>query len=343
MKIQYLFIAVMLGSFSSCRQNTSVETAPETIRVRVAEVQHETMNLPVTASGLVVPAREIKLSFKTGGIIAGIYAEEGTKVSKGEVLAILNLSEIEAQVKQFTNGYEKSMRDYNRAKNLYADTVATLEQLQNAETAMNVSKAGLEAAVFNLEHSRIVAPDNGTILKQLAETNEIIAPGYPVFIFGTSGTGWKIRAGLADRDFVRISQGDTALVTMDAYPGVKFSAVVSRISEAANPLTGTYEIELDLSHASHKLASGFVANLEIFPEKTESFLYLPVQALVEADGNSAYVFTVSDSMKAKKVKVNIVRVYQSSVAVSEGPGISGRVVTEGATYLSDGDRVIIVK
>jgi len=343
MKKIYCIIVVVFFSLVSCRQKTTVETAAETARVRVAEIQHERLNLPVTASGLVVPAREIKLSFKTGGVIAGIYANEGMRVSKGEVLATLNLSEIEAQVEQYTNGYEKAVRDYNRAKNLYTDSVATLEQLENAETAMNVSKAGLEAALFNLEHSRIIAPDNGTILKQLAETNEVIAPGYPVFLFGTSGKGWKIRTGLADRDFVRIEEGDTAWVTMDAYPGVKFTALVSQISEAANPLTGTYEIELDLSHTGHKLASGFVANLEIFPGKSDSCLYIPVQALVEANGSNGYVFTVNDSMKAKKLKVSIIRIYKSSVAVADEPGMADRVITDGAVYLSDGDPVMIIK
>ena len=315
----------------------------ETIRVRVADIRHERSHRPVTVTGLVVPSREIKLSFKTGGVIAGIYAGEGTRVGKGEVLAALNLSEITAQVKQYRNGYEKALRDFQRAKNLYGDSVATLEQLENAETALNVSKAGLDAAAYNLEHSRIIAPDNGTILRQLAETNEIIAPGYPVFIFGTSGTGWKIKAGLADRDFVRIRQGDTARVTTDAYPGITFGAFVSQISEAANPSTGTYEIELDLQRTDRKLAAGFVVNLEIFPAATDSFLYLPVQALTEADGNSGFIFTVGDSMKAKRVKVNIVHIYGSSVAVSEVAGITGKVITEGSAYLSDGDRVIIVE
>ena len=343
MKIIVVVIAVLFCTFTSCRQKTPEEPALEKAMVRVAEVRRERLSLPFHASGLVVPAREIKLSFKTGGIIAGIYVNEGARVGRGEVLATLNLSEIEAQVRQAANGYEKTIRDYNRVKNLYADSVATLEQLQNAETVMNVSKAVMEAANFNLEHSRIIAPDNGTILKKLAETNEVIGSGYPVFLFGTSGKGWKIRAGLADRDFVRISIGDSARVAMDAYPGENFSAVVSQISEAANPLTGTYEIELDLHSSGHKLAAGFVANLEIFPRKTERFLYLPVQALLEADGNSGYVFTVSDSMKAKKVKVSIVRIYNSSVAVTDEPGIEGRVVTEGTAYLSDGDRVIIVE
>jgi membrane fusion protein, multidrug efflux system len=343
MKPKFFILALLLCPLSSCRNKAPEGRVSEKIRVRVAAVRHEKMILPVTASGIVVPAREVKLSFKTGGIIAMIAVDEGSKVSKGDILATLNLSEIKAQVDQVTNGYEKALRDYNRAKNLYADSVATLEQLQNAETAVNVSKAALEAADFNLEHSRIISPDNGTILKKLAETNEIIAPGYPVFILGTSGGGWKIRTGLADRDFVRISCGDSARVILDAYPGESFRAAITRLSEAANPLTGTYEIELDLQRTDHKLASGFVANLEIFPAKSDSCFLIPAQSLVEADGNNAYVFSLDDSMKAKKLKISIVRIYQSSVAVKGLPGNENRIITEGAAFLSDGDQVTLAE
>lgn len=343
MKMIYFVAAVALCSVNACRQAKIKESAVEPTRVKVAEISRKKMSFPILTSGLVVSAREVKLSFKTGGIIAGIFADEGTRVKKGELLAILNLSEIEALVNQVTNGYEKAVRDYNRVRNLYADSVVTLEQLQNAETAMNVSKASLEAATFNLNHSRIIAPENGTILKRLAENNEIISPGYPVFLIGTSGKYWKIKAGLADRDFVRIIPGDSARVKLDAYPGVNFKAVVNQVSEAANPLTGTYEIELDLQHTGHKLASGFVANLEIFPAEADTFFQLPVEALVETDGQTGYVFTVTDSMKAKKIKVSIARIYNSSIAVSGGSGEMMKVITEGAAYLSEGDRVTIIE
>ena len=343
MKKRYVVIAVLLLLCYACKQAIQEKPDAELVRVRIAAVRQEKMSLPVIASGLVVPEHEIKLSFKTGGIIAGIFVSEGSKVRKGEVLATLNLSEIEALVTQASNGFDKAKRDYERAKNLYSDSVVTLEQLQNAETAMNVSKALLETATFNLQYARITAPENGIILKKLAETDEVIGAGYPVLLFGSSGEGWKIKAGLNDRDFVRIAPGDSARVSMDAYPGLEFRAVVSRVSEAANPLTGTYEIELDLKHKGYKLATGFVANLEIFPGRKESYLNLPVQALVEADGNTGYVFTVSDSMKAKKVKVSIVGIYQSSVAVAENPDLTDSIVTEGAAYLSAGDPVIIVR
>ena len=343
MKRIHLIAVMALCFVYACRQVIPDKSPEEPLRVKVADVSRIQMSLPIRSSGLVVPAREVKLSFKTGGIIAAVYTSEGAGVNKGDLLATLNLSEIEALVKQATNGYDKAMRDYIRVNELYTDSVVTLEQLQNAETTMNVAKANLEAATFNMDHSRITAPENGTVLKQLAEANEIIAPGYPLFLFGITGKSWKIRTGLADRDFVRVMCGDSARIQLDAYPGEHFRAVVSQVSEAANPQTGTYEIELDLQRTGHKLAAGFIANLEIYPSKANTYSQIPVEALVEADGLTGYVFTLTDSIMAERVKVSIARIADAHVLISHGLEQADKVITEGAVYLSAGDRVEVIE
>jgi membrane fusion protein, multidrug efflux system len=340
---QTLCIMIVLTCLGwSCRHAIPEESPTMPVRVKVVQVTKSRISIPVRTSGIVTSSRETRLSFKTGGIIAHINVEDGDQVKRGDVLATLNLSEIQSQVIQVKNGYEKALRDFNRVKNLYADSVATLEQLQNAETGLNVARANLDMAQFNLDHSRIIAPDDGTILKRLAETNEVIAPGYPVFVFGTDARFWKIKTGLADRDFVRISPGDSARVTLDAWPDVVFTAMVSQISESANPLTGTYEVELELRPNGYKLASGFVANVEIHPSKRQSFFVIPVEALVQAEGHTGYVYVVNDSMIARRVKVEVSAVYGSDVSISRGLEKVTGVVTEGAPYLSEGDRVEII-
>ena len=342
MNRKILSTLLMLSFVIACRHEKA-DNAADITKVRVAGVALEKSVLPIRASGLVVSAREIKLSFKTGGVIAAIYVNEGASIKKGDLLALLDLSEIEAHEAQAANGFEKALRDYNRTRNLFTDTVATLEQLQNAETAMKVAKATMEIATFNVNHSRIHAPENGVILKKLVESNEIIAPGYPVFLFGTSGRNWKIKTGLPDKDFVSVSIGDTARVSFDAYPGIGFFAVVNRIGEAANPNTGTYEIEFDLIPSNFRLASGFVAKLEIYPSKAEMLFRVPVEAVVEANGNTGYIYIVTDSSAVKKTKISIAGFIGSTVAVSSGLENITEVVTEGAPYLTDGERVIIVR
>lgn len=336
----FLLASVMV--IAGCKPSPVREVVKiEPVKVRVTPVVVQEISLPVRSGGLVATSEEIRLSFKTGGIVAKTLYKEGDQVKKGQLLASLNLSEINAQVAQARNGFEKSQRDYNRAKNLYADSVATLEQLQNAETAWNLSKSVLEMARFNLSHSKIIAPKSGVILRQLVKENELVAPGYPVYVLGISGSNWIIRTALSDRDIVKVNAGDSARVTIDAWPGQPFSAIVSQIDEVSNPMTGTYEVELKLCETKNRLASGFIANIEIYPSQKESYTLIPMASVVEADGRSGYVYVVTPAGTAKKTQVTIATVYGTQAAVSGGLENVKEVVTEGVAYLTDGVPVSI--
>ncbi len=335
---------LLLAFLAGCKPAAVKETVKaEVVKVRVVPVLTQNISLPVRSGGIVATSEEVKLSFKTGGIVAHTYVKEGDLVKQGQLLAILNLSEINAQVNQAKNGFDKAQRDFNRAKNLYADSVATLEQLQNAETALNVSKSVLDMTQFNLSHSRIIAPKSGVILRQLVKENELTSPGYPVYALGISGKSWIIRTALSDRDMVKISIGDSANVAIDAWPGESFTAKISQIDEASNPMTGTYEIELKLSETAKKLASGFIANIEIYPSRKESYALIPMASVVEADGRVGYVYEVTPSGTAKKIKVNIATLNGTQAAVTGGLENVKEVVLDGVAYLADGVKVDIIK
>ncbi|TSA36620.1 MAG: efflux RND transporter periplasmic adaptor subunit [Porphyromonadaceae bacterium] len=339
-----LLMAVVIMMMAGCKPAPVKEAVKvEPVKVRVAPVVIQEISLPVRSGGIVATSEEIKLSFKTGGIVARTYVKEGDAVKQGQLLAVLNLSEINAQVNQAKNGYDKALRDYNRAKNLYVDSVATLEQMQNAETAMNVSKSVLDIAQFNQSHSKIVAPKSGVILRQLVKGNELVASGYPVYALGISGKNWIIRTALSDRDIVKVNIGDSASVVIDAWPGQPFTAVVSQIDESSNPMTGTYETELKLNENKNRLASGFIANIEIFPSRKVSYYLIPMASVVEADGRVGYVYEVTPTGTAKKVKVTIATLYGAQAAISGGLENVKEVVSEGVAYLTDGMPVDIKK
>jgi RND family efflux transporter MFP subunit len=339
--VLYLLFIVLL--LNGCRNETVIAPKNEVTRVRVMNIAPEDVSISVHSSGILSAEEETRLSFKTGGIIAVIKAREGENVKKGDLLASLDLSEIKAGAEMAGNAYEKALRDWTRAKNLYADTVATLEQFQNAETALSVAKSNLEIAKFNQQHSTIKAPSDGTILKQLARENELAGPGYPVFLFGSRGKFWKVRSGLSDRDVVRINPGDSAYVSFDAHPGVRFPAIVEQVGGISNPMTGTFDTELNLDDMGYRLASGFIAGVDIYTSGKKRYILLPVGAVIDADGQSGFVFSVSDSSTAVRYPVSIEAIKGSEVAVTGIPENVKTIVSEGAAYLKDGDKVVIVR
>ena len=117
--------------FIGCAKDKSTETyTEEVVCVKAKTLVETNAAFPVQCSGLLSSKRLIKLSFKTGGIIARINVDEGSPVKKGQVIASLEMTEIAAQVDQAKLALEKAERDLKRIKSLYSDTVATLEQLQ---------------------------------------------------------------------------------------------------------------------------------------------------------------------------------------------------------------------
>jgi RND family efflux transporter MFP subunit len=309
--------------------------------VKVEQTVVKSISIPIRTSGRLMPKTRIKMGFKTGGIIAHIAVEQGDSVRKGEELARLNLSEIQAGFNKARNALAKAKRDLERVTNLYNDRAATLEQFQNATTGYEVARSNLEIARFNLDHSVIHAPSKGKILQRLAEVNEVVAPGYPVLIFGSTEDQWVVKAGVSSRDAVRVQLKDPARVDFDAYPGETFSALVSQISQAVDPASGTVEIELEIENRGFLLMAGFVARVDVIPQRKEEYTMVPVGSLVESEGDTAYVYVPAEG-HARKTEVRVVYFFTDTVAVRPKTGKLERVITDGADYLTDGMAIKIV-
>ena len=335
------FVSIVLLSIAiaSCARGRAA--APDArektlVAVRVGRVAFELVTQPVTATGTLGPKEEVPLSFKVGGVIAQLRVDEGQAVGAGDTLALLDLSEIDAAVVRARSAAEKAERDLTRAQRLYGDSVATLEQAQNAETGRDVARAELETATFNRRYAIIVAPASGVILKRAAEPGELVQPGMPILTLGSHARGVVVRAGLADRDVVRVRLGDRAAVRFDAFPGRTFEGTVTELAGASDPMTGTYDVEVTVPAAS-RLASGLVGEVEIRPAAAHKVALIPIESLLEADGSHATVFVVSaDGRRAERRPVTIAFVAGDRVAVTSGLEGVTTVVTDGAAYLDDG-------
>ncbi|MCI0696202.1 efflux RND transporter periplasmic adaptor subunit [candidate division KSB1 bacterium] len=338
-----LLAAGLLSALAGCSMSNANSNSIEVVAVRTARVETANIAPPIRATGILSGKAESKLSFKIGGIIDRIVVSEGQSVRRGQLLTTLKLAEINAQVHQAQNAFDKAGRDLQRVKNLYRDSVATLEQLQDATTGYEVAKSSLEIAEFNRQYASIYAPAAGKILKCFAEANELVSPGTPVLLMRNAQDGWVVKAGLADRDVVRVAIGDTARLTFDAYSDQSFFAAVSEISGTASPMTGTYEVELKVDPAEGTaFLSGMMAKVEILPARKSLVSLVPIEALIEADGSRGNVYIIASPNVAKKIGVSVAFIHDQHAAIAAGLDGIAEVITDGAAYLTDGDAIKIV-
>jgi RND family efflux transporter MFP subunit len=329
---------------AACRPGgAQVVPANEPVVVRTAAVTQEEITPPVMATGTLGPKEEVALAFKVGGVVESVAVDAGRAVSAGDVLARLDLREIDAAVTRARVAAEKAERDLARAQRLYADSVVTRVQVQDAETGAQVARADLEAAQFNRRYAVVTAPAAGVILRRMVEPGELVSPGTTVLVLGSRARGSVVRVALADRDVVRIRRGDTAVVRFDAYPEREWSGTVTEIAAAAEPGTGTYRVEIALPDAAG-LVAGMVGQVEITPASGLRAAVVPIEALLEADGDEATVYALSaDGARAERRRVTVAWLAGERVAVTSGLEGVTQVLTDGAAYVENGAAVKVVK
>lgn len=344
-----ILIPIVLGgilwmcSTQAKEEKTQPVIDESTVTVKVAPVKEGNYALPIFSSGLISTEIESRLSFKTGGVISKIYVTEGQSVSAGQVLATLDLTEINAQEVQTKNNLEKTKRDLERAKRLYADSAATLEQVQNSQTAYNVADESYRIVSFNKRYATVQATSSGKVIKKFANEGELIGPGIPVLMVNSAGKNdWIVKIGLPDVDWVRVKIGDKAIVTSDAYPGVPFEAIVNVINEGADPLNGLYQAEIKINPQGKRLASGLFAKVEIIPSESQSLKSIPVEALIEGDGKNAFVFVLNaDQKSVSKVPVKIAYLLDTEAIILQGLEKVTEVINEGSAFLTEFSTVTV--
>lgn len=303
------------------------------VKVIKSAVIRDSIPLPIHIPGKLASSSEMKLGFKTGGIIREMNAVEGADVRQGKKIARLDTVELVAWRNKAKTALEKAQRDRARAEKLYTDSVVTLEQLQNARSACDAAKADFAVASFNLSQAVLSAPTAGKIIRRLAEKNEVVGPGMPVVLFASTDGKWLIKAAVPDCDLAEITIGDTASATFDAIPDREFIAVLVRIAGAAHPVTGTFEIECALKDNHQRFRPGLVADVRLFPRNQKKFSYVPAGALVEGNGTNGTILTYANHDSLVALSVTVEKLYGDLLAVAEGLEGIDSVVSAGAPYL----------
>lgn len=338
------YVAFALAAFLlSCSNTETPRKGSHEVAVNLYTVESKEMVQPIYASGLLFSETEAVLSFKIGGIIQQMFVEEGDAVKNGQLLARLDLTEINAQVIQARNGVEKAERDLARVKNLYADSVATLENLQDLTTALIVAKEGLRIAAFNQKFAEIRAVSNGSIVKKMKNQGELVSPGMPVFFMNDTGDDqWKLQVGIADKDWVRLKEGDKAKVSFDAYPETEFEGTVIRLAEGADPTNGSYQVEIQVDPKGNKFAPGLYAETKIIPSQSETYKVIPVEALVEGSGTKGFVFTTNGKDSIKKIPIEVAFLLDNKLVIKSGLENIQYVISAGSGYLTEYSTVKVI-
>ncbi|MBL0740062.1 efflux RND transporter periplasmic adaptor subunit [Chryseolinea lacunae] len=336
--------AVLQSCTDSKGERKAIPNAADPVPVKIITLEKSSATIDITASGQLTTDDETVLSFKSGGVVSAVLVKEGEAVRKGQLLATLDLTELNAQVAQARFGYEKAQRDLQRVTNLYRDSVATLEQLQNVQTGLDISKQQLDAVIFNRTFAEIHAPANGYVLKKFVNSGQVVSTGNPVLTTNGAAQGnWILKVGVGDKQWAAAKKGDAATIAIDAFPGKTFKGTVLRKSETSDAQTGAFTLELTVDSDHEKLAAGMFGSTQIHSGQAASSWSVPYEAVLDANGGEGFVFVTADGKTAHKQPVNILSFDGKTIRISAGLEDATSLIIAGSAYLSDNSPIQILK
>lgn len=347
MKFQFRYLVIILISVVACNNKTASNNSlevEEVIPVTTFTLSNTVGSKDIQVTGVLSIEQEVKYSFKVGGVVDKIFIENGAYFKKGKLLATLKENEIEAGLLQSKLALEKAERDLKRVASLFKDSVATLEQYQNATTAFNIAKQQYESIAFNKEYSSIYAQRDGFVIKKIAQQGEIVASGSPILLVGEQGSNeWVLKVGLSDIDWALIEVGALAKVYLDAYPNQHLEGRVSKKLLTPDIASGTFQAEIKLKINAVQPAIGMFGKASIKTNQRYTYQSIPYSSIVEADGNNAFVFIPIEGGKVKKQAIEISSFNDDYVQVKTGLEGVKEIVKSNSAFLNESSIISIIR
>jgi RND family efflux transporter MFP subunit len=319
------------------------EVAEEPVTsVKLAEVVRGPLEVHVRAAGILAPSREADLSFKAPGLVTRVLVDAGSRVRKGERLALLDASELDAHHQQARDALAQAERDHARFSQLAAQGTMPRAQLESAQTNVALMRSRATVASLASLHAILVAPQDGTIEHKMIEAGEHVQAGQPVFHLVDREHSPTARVEVSDRDILAIKLGDPATVALDALPELSYAAHVSKVAHSASPENGTFAVELTIEDSvARALPSGMTLKID-FARSEAAATSVPATALVNGRGVDAFVWVINGD-RARQIPVRV-RALRAGRAVIER-GLEGidRIVDTGAMFLHEGTRIAVVE
>jgi len=334
-----LAILILLISCSKRKQNQGSGTWVE---VKQADLPSE-----VSATGTVVPrvGAQVKVGPRVSGKLEHLYVKVGDKVEKGQVLAVVeqkdlqaNVLRMESQVKDAEAALAYQRANFQRLSKLYEEGVVSIDafdaakkSLDSAEAQLKSAKAQLDYSKIQLSYATITAPISGTIGSVSTQEGETVAASLsaPTFVTILDLSRLEVDAYVDEVDIGRIKVGDKASFSVDAYPDKNWNAKVEAIYPDATIKDNVVYYATILSIEDNYegfLRPQMTASVTIHLDTLSGVLAIPSKA-VKRENGVPYVL-VKEGEKSVKRQISIGRESGDLIEVKGGLSLGDKVLVQ---------------
>lgn len=322
--------------------------------VTAAETKVETINDVIGASGQTQQIEKVTLTAKISQPVLWVKTELGATVKKGQALVGFEqkvmkaaVAEAEERLNKARANLEHSGLNYQRFLNLYrqnliakADVEKMDGEVKNARWELAAAEQQLQKAKQDMDYTILSSSVNGVVLERPVNPGETPKADAPLVTLGIIDDIFMLAKVAEEKiSYVRLKQD--AEVIFDSFPNDAFKGEIVRIDPNVDPKTRTFIAYVKIPNKELKLTPGLTGFARIRNRKTA--LAVPTVSVMNPVGEGATVLVVGPDSVAhiRRVKTGVSA--DGFTEIREGLKEGDRVVTAGAEFLRDGDRVNVME
>ena len=304
------------------------------------------------ASGYVTARMQATVSSKLTGKVLEVYIEEGMFVEKGQILAQLDDSSVQAELNFAKTQLKEARRIFNRTLELRKDNLASQASLDAAESQVDGLKARLDISKQVVADMQIRAPFSGVVINKAAQPGEMISPVSAGGGFTRTGIGTivdmsslEVEVDVNESYINRVQPGQPAITNLNAYPNWDISSEVIAIIPTADRNKATVKVRIGLLEKDERVLPDMGAKVSFLkeqvteaPEEIDGVM-IPSSAIIKED-NLSYVFVIKNGLIIK-TKIAIGSSSSNFSRLIDGVEVGDNVVTDPNNELQNGQEVLI--
>lgn len=312
----------------------------------------QTLVLP----GDVQPYQEASLYARTSGYLRRWYADIGTHVQSGQLLAEIDAPEVDAELRQARSdaatasaNYEIARVTANRWKDMLKSNAVSRQSSEENVSTMKAKQAMLAAANANVDRltqlqsfENVVAPFDGVVTIRNVDTGALIDAGNggtPAALFRLAETDrLRVFVNVPQDQSAEVAPGATTQLRVAQYPGRVFTGTVARNSGAIDPGSRTLRVEVDVNNPDGALLPGAFAEVSLPLSSAQPGLSVPANVLLfRPRGVQVAVVDASGVVQLRNVTLG--RDFGTRVEILTGLQGSEQIIANPGDAISAGQRV----
>ncbi len=233
----------------------------------------------VYATGTVEATVMMPISPRASARLMELNVDEGDSVTKGQILAQLEGEDVKQSINQLKAREEFAKKEFERNAILVKNNAASKKIYDQAKSDWEAAIAATKSAQAQLDYSKLIAPDNGLIIKRDGEVGQLIEAGMPLFWLSCCAP-LRISAEIDEEDISLVKTGQEVLIRSDAFAGQVFHGKVKAITPKGDPVARSYRVRIEFTEETI-LKIGMTAETNIIISNKEDALLVPSSAVLQ--------------------------------------------------------------